>query len=355
MKKVLFCSYSMDIGGIETSLINLFNNFDYEKYEVTLVLEKKEGLLLDKINKNVKIEEYKVCESKFLPYRKIKNYLNRKKWIKNNKNKYDFSACYATYSLACNFMGYYGSENNCFFIHGDYTNIYHTKEELDDFFNRRRINDFKKVVFVSNESKDALIDYYSKLKETGVVINNLINNKEILEKSNEKIDFQKDNNKPLFTFVGRFDEASKRITKMINAFDGLNANLVLVGDGPDKDTYIEMSKDKENIKIVGPKKNPYPYIKQTDYLILTSDYEGFPVVYNEALVLNKKIVTTINVSDEIIKSISDYGYIISKKPSEMKEQLKNIIENDNKECKWIDFEIVNKNRIGLIEDLIEGR
>ena len=42
-KKLLFCSFDLNIGGIETALINLLNNMDYGKYDVDLILEKKEG------------------------------------------------------------------------------------------------------------------------------------------------------------------------------------------------------------------------------------------------------------------------------------------------------------------------
>ena len=40
-KKLLFTAYNLEIGGIETALVNLLDNIDYDKYEVTLVLEKK--------------------------------------------------------------------------------------------------------------------------------------------------------------------------------------------------------------------------------------------------------------------------------------------------------------------------
>ena len=53
MKKLFFASYSLDIGGIETSLVTLLNNLG-EKYEITLCLEKKEGIFLNEINKKIK-------------------------------------------------------------------------------------------------------------------------------------------------------------------------------------------------------------------------------------------------------------------------------------------------------------
>ena len=43
MKKILFSAYSLNIGGIETALVNLINYLvDQEKYDITLALEKKE-------------------------------------------------------------------------------------------------------------------------------------------------------------------------------------------------------------------------------------------------------------------------------------------------------------------------
>ena len=63
-KKLLFTAYSLDIGGIESALVNLLNYIDYDKYEVCLVLEKMSGDLLKKVNKNVQISEFRVSNNK---------------------------------------------------------------------------------------------------------------------------------------------------------------------------------------------------------------------------------------------------------------------------------------------------
>jgi len=72
-KKLLFCSYDLNVGGIENALINLLNNIDLTKYDVTLMLEKKQGVFLDKISKNIKIIEYRVSENKNVLIRKFIN------------------------------------------------------------------------------------------------------------------------------------------------------------------------------------------------------------------------------------------------------------------------------------------
>ena len=58
MKKILFAAYSLDLGGIETALVTLINYLAKKKYDITLVLEKKEGIFLDTIDKNIEIIEY---------------------------------------------------------------------------------------------------------------------------------------------------------------------------------------------------------------------------------------------------------------------------------------------------------
>ena len=44
MKKILFAAYSLDLGGIETALVTLINYLAKKQYDITLVLEKKEGI-----------------------------------------------------------------------------------------------------------------------------------------------------------------------------------------------------------------------------------------------------------------------------------------------------------------------
>ena len=77
-KKVLLCSYNLDIGGIETSLVNLLNKIDLNKYEITLLLEEKEGIFLKSIPKDIKVIEYKTSDCKNIIFRKIIKILAKK-------------------------------------------------------------------------------------------------------------------------------------------------------------------------------------------------------------------------------------------------------------------------------------
>ena len=78
MKKLLFSAVSLDIGGIENALVNLLNYLARtDKYEITLFLEKKEGIFLDKIDKKIQICVYCPNDSKVIILRKGINFIKQ--------------------------------------------------------------------------------------------------------------------------------------------------------------------------------------------------------------------------------------------------------------------------------------
>lgn len=85
-----------------------------------------------------------------------------------------------------------------------------------------------------------------------------------------------------------------------------------------------------NVVFFGVKKNPYPYYKQADYIICSSEYEGYPVVFIESLVFGKKIITT-DVSDAKIDIADKFGIVVEKNELAIFEAMKSIILKDKKE------------------------
>lgn len=53
MKKILFVMMSLYNGGAERSLVNLLSELPKEKYEIDLLLFRREGLFLSQIPQNV--------------------------------------------------------------------------------------------------------------------------------------------------------------------------------------------------------------------------------------------------------------------------------------------------------------
>ena len=360
-KKILIASYDMGIGGIETASFNLINNLNDGSTEITLFLEHKRGDLLKKLPKDVIVKRQRVFEMKNPLIRKPLNMLNKLKFLITNFKEYDFGCCYATYSMSSNFLARYASNNSCIYIHSDYTAVYKNDvNEINKFFGVRKLDKFRHIVFVSNESKDNFMALYPRFMEKGVVINNFIDNKKILKLSDEKIKEVKPRCKTLFVFVGRIDNGAKNFDRMIKALSivkesNKNIELWIIGSGPDEKLLKSFINDygmKEYVKLLGAKLNPYPYMKKADYLLLTSNHEGFPVVYGEAITLGKKIISTIDVTDEAISIPNNFGYITKKDPEDIAKTIINVLKNDNLKYKKIDMDKVNNNKKDLLKKLI---
>ena len=356
-KRLLFTAHSLNVGGIETALINLVNRINLEKYQVDILLEKKEGIFLDKVKEEITVREFKVYNNKNVIIRKILNLSKRLIYTTTDYHTYDFSCCYATYSLSGSKLSKIASINNSIYIHSNYEQIYAKEKEFREFFDNRDIRNFKHIIFVSNQAKDSFLKYYKDEKEKCLVLNNFINTKEIEEKKKVKIEEKKPKDKTLLMFIGRLDDTSKKLGRAIHLIKDIKkTELWIIGDGKDKDKYQEMVKKEKlenRIKFLGAKKNPYPYMDIADYIILTSDYEGFPVTYLEAITLQKPLITTIDVSDDKINIGKDYASIISMEEEKMVSQVKEILK-ENKKPKKIDIEKIQSTRMDDFEKLFDG-
>lgn len=356
MKKLLITAYDLNIGGIEKSLINLLNKIN-NKYDITLILEHQTGDLLDLIPSNIKVEEYKVSNSKNVFFRKTYNFIKFFKWKLSNINKYDFSICYATYSLPGKKLALTASKKNAIWIHTNYKLIYKDDKKVFDFFKLMELEKFSKCVFVSRDAYNCSIEIYPHIAEKSIVCNNYINLEEIKEKSKEKIEISKDN-EILFVNVGRHDENSKRLTRLIEACkklkeDKLKFKLLMVGDGPDYSTYVKLVNKynlEKQIIFVGSKKNPFPYYNLADCVVLSSDYEGYPVVFLESLALNKPIIST-KVSD--YKEIENYGFFVDKNIDDLYMAMKKFIQGDYNFKKNYDIKKLNKEIDEKIQKIID--
>lgn len=356
-KSVIFFANNLNIGGMEISLLNLLNCLT-KKYDITLVLENIDGVYINKLNSEIKLLEYKVSNNSFVLFRKIINGYKRIMWYLKYHNKYDFSCSYATYSIIGSKLALIASKNNSLYIHSNYYDLYKgDKKSILDFMNSISIDKFKHVIFVSNESKNSIVTLFPNIKNKSVIINNIINYKDIINKSNENIDFKKDSNNKYYLFVGRIEEESKQLIRLINSFSealktNKNLRLIIIGDGKDLDLIkneIEKLSLDSYCLLLGSKFNPYPFIKMCDYLILASDYEGYPVILLEGLVLNKQLISTVYPNDDFI----DLSKYVNKIEKNM-ESIKNGILNQNKiNYNIINFEKINKTNFSKLINIIE--
>lgn len=390
MKKILFSAYSLDVGGIETALVTLLK-YLVNDYDITLVLEKKQGVFLEDLPKEIKVITYTPSSLKFKLIRKVINFVKQLRFKLKYKNKFDFSADFATYSMPASFVARTASKNNAIWIHNNYMNFYDNDiNQYRKFFKSLKVQEFKKIVFVSNLDKKVFIAQFPELTKSTYVCNNLIDYKKIQKLADEKIpnedlkkifgedypninlnkiskkDAEKQSKKeinaetkvPIFLNVGRHDEKQKKISRILDATEKLNKNgfkfkVLLVGKGTNTKDYEEIIKEKKlnNVILLGAKKNPYPYFKISDSFLLSSQFEGYPVVFVESEILGLPIITT-NVSDSKKDIDGIFGQVVENSEKGVYRGMKNFLEKGLKTEKF-DPEKFNKNIIEQIKQIID--
>ena len=96
--------------------------------------------------------------------------------------------------------------------------------------------------------------------------------------------------------VGKF-KAQKRHDVLIKAYAkaGISQKLVLVGTGKLMETSKQLAKDlkiEDKIIFAGFQTNPYVFIKNSDLMVVSSDFEGFSIAILEALALDTPVIST---------------------------------------------------------------
>lgn len=363
MKKILFSAVTLDVGGIETALVTLLNCL-VNKYEITLVLEKKQGIFLDELDSRIKIIEYSPSNNKIVLIRKFINLLKQLKFKNKYKNKFDFACSYATYSNPASFVARTASENSVLWCHMDYLSQYGgDKKKVKQFFEEKHYKEFSKLVFVSEKSKQTFLEVFPEMEDKVEFINNLIDYKEIERKAEESIPeenlFEKKNDETIFLNYGRQEESQKRLYRIIEAAEklkelGTEFKIIFIGDGTDSNNYKKRVQEldlEEEIIFLGRKKNPFPYVKKSDCVLLTSEYEGSPVVFTETMILNKSIITTDVAGSEQIEG--KFGYVVGKDVDAIANAMQLFIEKGFKIERKFDVEKYNCEALEKIKDLID--
>lgn len=120
-------------------------------------------------------------------------------------------------------------------------------------------------------------------------------------------------------YVGRIEYNQKRNYRLVEVWQKLqhlypNWRLTIVGDGPDAaDMKQRIAKaNLQNIRIEGFK-NPLPYYQRTKIIVLTSEYEGFPLVLAEAM-SNGVVPVVLGSYSAAYDIVRDGAGIVSKMP-----------------------------------------
>ncbi len=309
-KKLLIFGYTLEMGGAEKALVDTINYLS-NLCEIDLYLLEKKGSLMNDIPDNVNVYQMKKNLFGYTLFRFLPFY--RKMIINQIANKKDYGYVFGYMEGRCvtwvsdikKNVKKYG------WIHND---VFKFDIGISDKETKDSYSKLDKVICVSNECKENFCKKYDFDESKVLVIYNYINESEILEKANV---FPVNNKKITFVNVAKMRD-QKRQDRLVMAAKtlkekGYDFEIQLVGDGPNLEKIKDMVynyKLEDRVNILGLQTNPYPYMKNADYFILSSFMEGYGIVIKEALLLKKKIITTDVVGPREILENGEYGIIV---------------------------------------------
>ena len=344
MKKILIFVDSLNEGGVSKVLLDLLENINKEKYDITVMTLYNQGVYIDEVRKYVK---YKYCFN--IPAangNSLKAKLYRKYWggmlrLPESfmyrwfvKEKYDIEIAFM-HGWSTKFIS--GSNNRASkkiaWVHVDLV----TWNRVDGIFknlehHKKAYSKFDEVLCVSQTVKEGVEKKYN--VKNARVLYNPINREKILKLSNEEIDDIKFSSKFKLISVGRLSE-QKLYDMLLRIFkklknDGLDIELILVGNGNkynELNEYIVENKLEKDVTLLGFRENPYKYVRASDLFICSSISEGFSLVIGEAMAIGVPIVSVDCPGPNEVLGFGKYGKLVNNNEEDLYNGIKEMINN----------------------------
>ena len=348
MKKILFFINTLGTGGAEHVLVDIVNNLDPTKFDITIKTIYDINVYKDELNNNIKVESfYKTKKNKFIDkifrkflYLKIMNFSNKTLYKMMIKDKYDIEVAFLE-GLPTKILS--GSTNKdakkISWVHTDLKNnteSYYFFKSLKE--HKQTYQKFNEIYCVSDEAKEAFYEVF-KFKKNVHVLYNIIDKQKIINKSLENVKLSKKFN---IINVGRLTEAKGHI-RLLNTYknvlDKLNkeTHLYIIGDGEEKEKIEEEIKKlnlKDHVTMLGRQDNPYKYVSKSDLYICSSYAEGYSLVIMEALTLGIPVLTTECAGMKQILNNGEFGLIVENNDKRLEEGIITLINNQDKLNKY---------------------
>lgn len=363
MKKIIFLTYSMDIGGVQKSLISLLNSIDSNQYSIDLLCI-NDGELSSQIPSNVNILKKDDCYNWLMipkngiiqstlkhaknPYiifwvmyyvlrGVVKGNMGVSRQLLFEKLKKYVPSIEGEYDLAIDYSGQFRNilidkvtaKSKVSWVHSDYR-VYKSDKKLDLHY-LKKINH---IVTVSETAERILEQEFPLLSDKISVIYNITNQEHLkkLSSSYYPEEFHKKDFK--IVDITRIEknkglELALKAAKLLKE-SGFKFKWYIIGDGPyfKKINSLIIKMDMQSsFFLLGKRSNPYPYIENSNLFVHSSYFEGKSVAIDEAKLLSIPVVVTNypTAKDQITHLYN--GVIVEMEPKSIYEGIVNITGN----------------------------
>ena len=344
MKSILIFVDSLNEGGVSKVLLDLLENKNKEKYDITVMTLYNQGVYIKEVKKYVK---YKYCfdipnsndnSIKARIYRKYWGGMLRLpesfmyKWFV--KEKYDIEIAFM-HGWSTKFIS--GSNNKSSkkiaWVHADLVAWNRADGVFKDLeHHKKAYSKFNEIICVSKIVKEGMKNKYG--IENAKVIYNPINREKILKLTNEEISDIQLLNKFRMISIGRLSE-EKGYDRLLRVFNrlkksGYDTQLLLIGSGEkynELNNYILENNLEKDVTLLGFKENPYKYLRECDLFVCSSISEGFSLVIGEAMAVGIPVISVKCSGPNEILEDGQYGELVNNDEDDLCKGISTMIDN----------------------------
>lgn len=336
MKRLLFLINTLDGGGAEKVLVDTVNALPKDRYDVTLMTVKDEGIFRSRLDKNVKYKSI-VRSGNYIFKRVFADIISyvipakiTHRLFMGNKYDYEIAFLEGVPTKLISASSNKASKKYAW-VHID---LYNTDGPSRSFNNddRKQADCYRrldKIICVSESTKEAFIKRFGDFGNIEVKYN-IIDDEAIIKQADESVE---KNDIIRVVSVGRLSEQKGydrllRITKRLRD-EKIDFELIIVGEGSERRRLEKYIIENElNVTLTGFSDNPYKYMMGADLLVFPSRYEGMSTVATEAVILGKPIVATECSGMREILGDSEYGIITDNNENALYNGVKRMLTDE---------------------------
>lgn len=336
VKKILFLIPTFTpAGGAERVLLNLVNNMDYSKFDVTVFALFRENAMVEKLNKEVHFRSflYRQFHGNTTLFSRIPaRWLY--KWIV--RDEYDMAVSFLEGPATHIVSGYKDARTKKIAwihieLHGDKAisiGFRSKKHALDAY------KEMDSIVCVAETVKAAFEESAGESLLTTKVLYNVNETDRIRQKAKETIEDVVFPEKEITVFTVSRIIKNKGLDRLATVHkrlidEGIQHHIYVLGVGAmqkEIEQYLKENHLEDTFTFLGFRDNPYKYVAQADLYVCPSRVEGFSTAVTEALIVGTPVVST-NCSGayEQLGKNNEYGIVVENSEDGIYEGMKKML------------------------------
>lgn len=336
MKKILFLIHDLGQGGAEKVLVNLVNNMDRSKFDVSVTVLFGGGVNEQFLKPDI---HFHAVFPKVIP--------GNSKWMKLLtpkqlhklcvREQYDIEVSYLEGPSARVISGCGNPDTKriCW-IHSTMNTAQEGAKSFRSVAEATRIyQSFHKIICVSKWMKGAFEESFPEVSDVDILYNTVESDQILLLAAQQADEPEFRSEEIRLVGVGSLKPV-KGFDRLIRIHDrlfrdGYPLRTILLGSGPDMGKLRQQARNcgrEDSVTFLGYQTNPYKYVSKCDLFVCSSHSEGFSTAVTEALIVGTPVCTVeVSGMKEMLGEHNEWGVVTDNDEEALYQGIRRLLDD----------------------------